>query len=109
MPPLVSLIRFVHLVIAATQLGTAVLASRGHEVVGRLLSCFEIFLYQGMVLFEQYKLLKYDKSRANEREQSAYIWILLEINTFYLYISSAIIFLLYIQCRGICGKTKKKE
>ena len=45
MPPLVSMIRAVHLVIAATQLGTAFLASRGHQVVGRLLSCFEIFLY----------------------------------------------------------------
>lgn len=45
MPPLVFMIRVVHLAIAATQLGTAFLASRGHLVVGRLLSCLEIFLY----------------------------------------------------------------
>ena len=78
-------------------------------VVGRLLSCLEIFLYQGIVLFEQYKLLKYDPTNANEHERSSYIWILLEITTFYLYISSAIIFLLFIQCRGMLGYTHKKH
>lgn len=66
MPPLVFMIRVVHLVIAATQFMNAYLESRGHLVVGRLLSCLQIFLYQGMVLFEQYKLLKYDGTNANE-------------------------------------------
>ena len=61
-------------------------------------------------MYEQYCLMKYsdaDILAFSEQQDTAdlysYYWLKLEIVSFYMYICAAILFLFYIQMRGIFG------
>lgn len=112
---LIVIVRLAHAYVAATQiLQATVLDGRGCEILGTVLRCSQVFIYQGTILYEQYKMLKFGgrmgelEGEGGQRAYICYEWLLMEISAFYLYMLAAIVFLAYIQIRGALGKTDRK-
>ena len=83
---LIALIRGVHLVIGCAQLAAFELASRKYYIVSTVLTCALIFLYQGTILYEQFRMSNVDAALfvdLSEKEAlSAFIiirWLYVEI------------------------------
>ena len=57
---LIALIRVVHLVIGCAQLAASRLEAHKHHIVATVLTCALIFLYQGTILYEQFRMSNID-------------------------------------------------
>jgi hypothetical protein len=64
----------------------------------------EIFYYMAVILYEQYFVIRY---RPNDNDDlfvyRAKMFMVIEVVVFYSLITSTIMFMLYIQCRGVLG------
>ena len=67
---------------------------------------FQIFNYMGTILFIQYAVANQNKGDWHiEGRHEALFWLTIEVFCLYLYIMSAMVFLLKIQIRGLRGQT----
>ena len=98
-----------HAYVILSQIAYYFLNTVENDLFGEILSCIEIFFYQGTVLYELYFLLRFPLMRVNTGfERDAKEWILIEMVIYFFQMFNTAIFFLYIAIRGELGKTDPK-
>ena len=102
---LLNLIRFMHLFLICSQFLSVFMDDNKNDLFTKILRTLEIFLYQGVLLFEQYHISTH---QINDDSYPVFItvfkqWMLMEVLFYYLQIFNASIFLMFISLRGSMG------
>ena len=76
-----------------------------NRLIIKILRCIEIFYYMGVILFQQYYVIRHPP-HSDPKGWFVYrakLWMLMEVLLFYTLIVATMIFLIYIQLRGLLG------
>lgn len=101
-----------HFFLIASQFATVFLDNNKNDLFTKILRTVEIFLYQGVLLYEQFYIGK-TIGETNEGDPEFVTifkqWMLMEVVFYYLQIVNASIFLLFISIRGSLNKKELKS
>lgn len=103
---LLNLIRFMHFFLIVSQFLSVCLDDNKNDLFTKILRTLEIFLYQGVLLYEQYHVATH---KMNDPNYPLFIatfkqWMVMEVFFYYMQIFNASVFLFMIQIRGSLGK-----
>lgn len=75
-----------------------------HKAFIKILRAVEVFYYMAVILYEQYFVIRFHPKETDELfVYRAKMFMIIEVTVFYSLIISTILFLLFIQCRGVLG------
>lgn len=97
-------VRGIHALLIAMHALRVLTESEENELLHQIMKSLETFIYLGLIVFVQF-FLNHNHIHKDEHIwiKESKRWLLLEIVTFYCMQINTIIFLLYIQVRGIFG------
>lgn len=104
---LVNLLRLVHAWIIVSKVIQTVLKRdyKSNSLIIALMLNFDFAVYFGAFLYVQYDIISFPlKEKDSKFVTEIKYYLVLEMITFYAQIVTMILFILYIQCRGLCGK-----